>query len=78
MLGGIDTLVFAGGMGENCAAIRSRICAGLNFLGIEINETRNENHEAVISTASGQVNVRVIRTDEELMIARLVSRMVDQ
>ena len=78
VLGGIDTLVFAGGIGENCAAVRSRICAGLNFLGIEINVTRNENHEAVISTASGQVNVRVIRTDEELMIARLVSRIVDR
>ena len=78
VLGGIDTLVFAGGISENCAAIRSRICAGLNFLGIEINVTRNENHEAVISTASGQVNVRVIRTDEELMIARLVSRIVDR
>ena len=77
-LGGIDTLVFAGGMGENCAAIRSRICAGLGFLGIEVNATRNENHEAVISTASGRVAVRVIRTDEELMIARQVLRMVDR
>jgi len=77
VLGGIDALVFAGGIGENCASIRSRICDGLEFLGIEVNASRNESHEAVISTASGQVEVRVIRTDEELMIARLVLRMVN-
>lgn len=76
-LGGIDTLVFAGGIGENCATVRSRICAGLGFLGIEINAQRNKNPEALISTVSGQVKVRVIRTDEELMIARLVLRMVN-
>ena len=73
-LGGIDTLVFAGGIGENCAPVRSRICAGLGFLGIELNSRHNENHEDVISTLSDQVKVRVIRTDEELMIARLVLR----
>jgi acetate kinase len=77
VLSGIDTLVFTGGIGENCASIRSRICAGLGFLGIDINEARNAVHEPVISTASGQVHVRVIRTDEELMIARLVLRMTD-
>jgi acetate kinase len=77
VLGGIDTLVFAGGIGENCASIRSRICTGLGFLGIEVNASRNESHEAVVSTASGRVKVRVIRTDEELMIARLVLRMVN-
>lgn len=76
-LGGIDTLVFAGGIGENCAPVRSRICAGLGFLGIELNAQRNENHDEVISTVSGQVKVRVIRTDEELMIARLVLRTMD-
>ena len=76
-LGGVDTLVFAGGIGENCALVRRRICAGLEFLGIEINEPRNEYHEAVISTASGRVKVRVIRTDEELMIARLVLRLMN-
>ena len=77
VLGGIDTLVFAGGMGENSAAIRSRICAGLDFLGIEINAQRNDIHDADISTASGRVKVRVIRTDEELMIARLILRKMD-
>jgi acetate kinase len=77
-LGGIDTLIFAGGIGENCAAVRSRICAGMGFLGIVINAQRNEKHDALISTASGQVKVRVIHTDEELMIARMVVRMADQ
>lgn len=77
-LGGIDTLVFAGGIGENCTAVRSRICAGLGFLGIVINAQRNEKHDALISTVSGQVKVRVIRTDEELMIARLVLRKETQ
>ncbi len=77
-LGGIDTLVFAGGIGENCTVVRSRICAGLGFLGIVINAQRNEKHDALISTVSGQVKVRVIRTDEELMIARLVLRKETQ
>jgi acetate kinase len=77
VLGGIDTLVFAGGIGENCASIRSRICAGLDFLGIEINETHNDAHEAVISPAGGAVKVRVIRTDEEHMIALLVLRLTE-
>jgi acetate kinase len=73
-LGGLDTLVFAGGIGENCPAIRARICEGLGFLGIELNETRNAENEAVISTDTGRAAVRVIRTDEELMIARSVLR----
>jgi acetate kinase len=77
VLGGIDTLVFAGGIGENCASIRSRICAGLDFLGIEISETHNDAHEAVISPAGGAVKVRVIRTDEEHMIALLVLRLTE-
>src|SRR5436309_14790983 len=66
-LGGLDTLVFAGGIGENNASIRARICEGLGFLGIELNEARNTDNAAVISAESGRVTVRVIRTDEELM-----------
>jgi acetate kinase len=75
VLGGIDTLIFTGGIGENCASIRSRICRGLEFLGVHLNEPRNVAHESVISNASAQVCIRVIQTDEELMIARLVMRM---
>ncbi len=75
-LGGLDTLVFAGGIGENAPIIRARICAGLGFLGIELEEKRNAANESVISAAGGQVAVRVIRTDEELMIARSVCRVL--
>jgi acetate kinase len=71
-LGGLDTLVFAGGIGENAPIIRARICKGLGFLGIELNEQRNAETAPVISAQTHRVTVRVIRTDEELMIARSV------
>jgi len=71
-LGGLDTLVFAGGIGENCPSIRARICEGLGFLGIEMDAARNTGNASVISTETGRVTVRVIRTDEERMIARSV------
>ncbi len=73
-LGGVDTLVFAGGVGENAPLIRSRICDGLGFLGIELEEKQNVTNAGVISTAASRVAVRVIPTDEELMIARTVYR----
>lgn len=75
-LGGLDTLVFSGGIGENAPIVRARICAGLEFLGIELEEKRNAANEAVISAAAGRVAVRVIRTDEELMIAGIVCRFL--
>jgi len=75
-LGGLDTLVFAGGIGENAPLVRARICEGLSFLGIELNEARNAENAAVISSDAGRVVVRVIRTDEELMIARSVCRIL--
>jgi acetate kinase len=75
-LGGLDTLVFAGGIGENAPVVRARICEGLNFLGIELDKSRNAKTAAVISKNSSRVTVRVIRTDEELMIARSVSRVL--
>jgi acetate kinase len=76
VLGGLDTLVFAGGIGENAPLVRARICEGLSFLGIELNESRNAETAGVISTDAGRVKVRVIRTDEELMIARSVTRVL--
>jgi acetate kinase len=76
-LGGLDTLVFAGGIGENAPVVRARICAGLAFLGIEVDEKLNEANEGMISATGGQVRVRVIRTDEELMIARTTARIVE-
>jgi acetate kinase len=76
-LGGLDTLVFAGGIGENASAVRARICDGLGFLGIELEEKRNAANEGVISAAAGRVTVRVMRTDEEYMIAKTVCRVLD-
>ncbi len=77
-LGGLDTLVFAGGIGENAPQVRARICDRLNFLGIELSESRNAETAGIISTDASRVAVRVIRTDEDLMIARSVFRIQSQ
>jgi acetate kinase len=77
-LGGLDTLVFAGGIGENAAEVRARVCEGLQFLGIEMDKAANDSNAPLISTSSSRAIVRVIRTDEELMIARAVSRLARQ
>jgi acetate kinase len=76
-LGGLDTLVFAGGIGENASTVRQRICDGLGFLGIELEQKRNVKHAPLISADSGRVEVRVIRTDEALMIASSVARVLN-
>ena len=73
-LGGVDTLIFTGGIGEHAAVIRARICAGMQFLGIEIDPQRNITHDEVISAYGTSVSVRVIPTDEERMIATLVGQ----
>lgn len=75
-LGGLDTLVFSAGIGEQSATIRARICDGLDFLGIELHDARNAAHAAVISDEGSRVTVRVIPTNEELMIARSASRVL--
>ena len=75
-LGGLDTLVFSGGIGENAPTVRARICDGLEFLGIELEEKRNAANEGVISSAASRVAIRVIRTDEEHMIAKTVCRVL--
>ncbi|MGO9528059.1 MAG: acetate/propionate family kinase [Verrucomicrobiia bacterium] len=75
-LGGLDTLVFAGGIGENAPTVRARICDGLGFLGLELEEKRNAANESVISAAASRAMVRVIRTDEERMIAKTVCRVL--
>ena len=74
-LGRLDTLVFAGGIGENANEVRARACGGLQCLGIELDQAGNIANAPVISTASSRATVRVIRTDEELMIARAVCRL---
>ena len=76
-LEGVDTVVFSGGIGENCPLIRSKICRGLEFLGIEVNEALNDKNASVISTRTSEVIIRVIPTDEEQMIARSVSRVIE-
>jgi acetate kinase len=73
-LGGLDTLVFAGGIGEHAPLVRARICDGLSFLGIALDASRNAKTAGVISVDASRVTVRVIPTDEELMIGRSVVR----
>jgi acetate kinase len=75
-LGGLDTLVFAGGIGENSPEARRRICEGLEFLGIALDESRNAANAPIISTENGQVAVRVIPTDEESLIARAAAGFI--
>jgi acetate kinase len=75
-LGGLDTLVFAGGIGENAPVIRARICDGLGFLGIELEEKRNAANAAVVSAEASRVFVRVMHTDEEWMIAKTVCHVL--
>ncbi len=75
-LGGLDTLVFTGGIGENSPQLRERICQGLEFLGIELHPLRNQQAPGLISTDLSRVKVRVLCTDEELTIARAVRRLI--
>jgi acetate kinase len=75
-LGGLDTLVFSGGIGENSPEVRSAICEGLEFLGIRLDGARNIAGASLISADSTPTAVRVIRTDEEMMIAREVARLL--
>ena len=76
-LGGVDILVFSGGIGEHSPEVRSKICDGLEFLGIELDEIKNMNNEPVISTEISKVKVRVIKTNEELMIAKMVCEVLN-
>jgi len=69
-LGGLDKLVFTAGIGENSCVVRARICEGLEHLGIQIDPEANALHAPVISPSGGRVEVRVMKTNEELMIAR--------
>jgi acetate kinase len=77
-LGGLDALVFTGGIGEHSATVRWRICEDLAFLGIRLDRERNAAHAPVISREGGAVSVRVVRADENLMIARHTHRIATQ
>ncbi len=75
VLGGLDILVFTAGVGEHAAPIRERICSGLEFLGIEIDPERNCANAPVVSSDESRVKVRVMTTNEDLMIARHAARL---
>ncbi len=75
-LGGLDTLVFTGGIGENQSEIRAPICDGLQFLGIKLDASRNQAGAPVISSRASRVTVRVIHTDEEVTIAKTVCHVL--
>jgi acetate kinase len=69
-LGGLDTLVFTGGIGEHAATVRAEVCSGLQYLGLALDGAANNRNDEVISAAGGRCVVRVVETDEDLMIAR--------
>jgi len=77
VLGGVDTIVFTGGIGENSPEIRKRICYGMEFLGIQLDLSQNEANSSTISIAGAPATVRVIKTNEELMIARHTNRIIN-
>lgn len=77
-LGGLDTLVFTGGMGENAPKIRKRICDGVDFLGIEIDQSKNDMNAATISKGDSKTTVLVIHTDEEAIIAEETQRIINK
>ncbi len=77
-LGGLDALVFTGGIGEHAGPVRERVCEGLEFLGIRLDRGRNAAHAPVISGDAAAVTVRVVPTDEDLMVARHTRRLIEQ
>jgi acetate kinase len=77
-LGGLDALVFTGGIGEHSATVRERVCEGLEFLGIRLDPDRNGAHSPVISSDATAVTVRVVPTDEDLMVARHTRRLIEK
>ena len=72
VLGGMETLVFSGGIGEHSPETRAGICTGMEFLGIDLDPERNQTSSQVISGPASRVTVRVIPTDEESMVAKIV------
>ena len=75
VLDGVDTLIFTGGIGEHAALPRMRICAGLSHLGLQIDDQLNQQNQSIISTSGSTVTVRVMKTNEELVIARHTARL---
>ncbi len=78
VLGGLDTFVFTGGIGENALEIRERICDGLEFLGVRLDPVANRENNGIISIPGSPVTVRVMKTDEDLMIARHTYSLINK
>lgn len=76
-LGGLDALVFTGGIGEHAAQIRSRICAGLEHLGVQLEESRNARADKVISVDRSRCTVQIVAADEERVIARHTAHLLE-
>ncbi len=76
-LGGLDALVFCGGIGENSRKIRRRICDGLDWIGLELDHARNDRNDRVISTDFSRSHIMVIPTNEEIVIARAAKRLLN-
>jgi acetate kinase len=76
-LGGLDVLVFSGGIGEHAPIVRARICSRLEFLGIHIDNRQNDQNAPVISTSTARVAIHVIPTDEEVVIAEAAYQLFD-
>ena len=77
-LGGLDALVFTGGLGEHSATVRERVCEGLEFLGIRLDTDRNAAHARVVSGDASGVRVLIVPTDEDLMVSRHTRRLIEQ
>ncbi len=77
VLDGVETLVFTGGIGENSAFVRERICENLSYLGLSLAADKNAAHAGIISTPESRVTVRVMKTNEELMIARHTGKLLN-
>jgi acetate kinase len=76
VLNGLDTLVFTGGIGERAAEVRVNICSGLEYLGVDLDTPANSRNAEVISLPASKCTVRVVQTDEDLMIARHTREVV--
>jgi acetate kinase len=76
VLGGLELLVFAGGIGEHSAGVRARVCSALEFLGLSVDEAANGGNRPVISTPSSKAAVRIVTSQEDRQIARHCRRMM--
>jgi acetate kinase len=77
-MGGLDALVFTGGIGENAVEVREEICSDLEYLGIKLDSLKNQNNEKIISDGSSKVKVFRIQTNEELVIALDTAKIVSE